>query len=184
MTVYTRPSSVKLNAILSNMNTYQQFFGSGPRGMVISLALLALAWQLEPLVELPDITSSRTARWIVFAATSLGSILVLWWSIKSLPPAKRGTELITSGAYRYVRHPIYAAFLNCFNFGLAVLLNNWIYIIWAIMLHVVWHWNVRSEELLMLKEFPEEYHAYCQVTGRFFPKRQGWQHINPNPPTH
>ena len=161
------------------MNSYERIFGAGPRGFLIGLALLALAWQLESLVGLPSITASYVARWLVFLLTVVGTVLVVIWSLKSLPPATRGKELVTNGAYQYLRHPLYAAFLSCFNFGLAVLLNNWIYIIWAVLLHGVWHWNIESEEKLMREEFPNEYEDYCQITGRFIPRMGSWQDNKP-----
>ncbi len=165
------------------MNTYERIFGAGPRGLVISLALLALAWQLESAAGLPIITASYLARWVVFVLSVVGAVFVIVWSLLSLPPATRGKELVTNGVYRYVRHPLYAAFLSGLNFGLAVLLNNWIYIIWAVLLHGVWHWNIESEEKLMRREFPSEYEEYCQITGRFIPRIGSWQHnlpIQPN----
>ena len=165
------------------MNTYERIFGAGPRGLLISLALLALAWQLESAAGLPSITTSYLARWLVFVMSLVGAIFVIVWSIKSLPPARRGKELVTNGVYRYLRHPLYAAFLSCLNFGLAVLLNNWIYIIWAVLLHGVWHWNIESEENLMKREFPQEYEEYCQTTGRFIPRIGTWQdHLPFQPP--
>ncbi len=161
------------------MNTYERIFGAGPRGFLISLALLALAWQLESAAGLPSITASYLVRWVVFVLTVVGAVFVIVWSLKSLPPATRGKELVTNGVYRYLRHPLYAAFLSCLNFGLAVLLNNWIYIIWAVLLHGVWHWNIESEEKLMRQEFPSEYEEYCQITGRFIPRIGSWQHNKP-----
>ena len=165
------------------MNTYERIFGAGPRGSLISLALLALAWQLESVAGLPSITTSYLARWVVFVLTVVGAVLVVVWSLKSLPPATRGKELVTNGVYRYLRHPLYAAFLSCLNFGLAVLFNNWIYMIWAVLLHGVWHWNVESEEKLMRREFPSEYEEYCQITGRFIPRIGSCQHNKPIQPT-
>ena len=157
------------------MNVYERIFGAGPRGLLISLALLVLAWQLETAVSLPSITDSYFVRWVVFASSTVGSAIVMVWSLKSLPATVRGKDLITTGAYRYLRHPLYAAFLSCVNFGLAVLLNNWIYILWAVLLHFVWHWNVRSEEKLMRQAFPREYVEYCKATGRFVPRIFHWQ---------
>ena len=152
------------------MNAYERIFGAGPRGALISIALLVVVWYLEDIIGLPIILQSPFTRGSVFVATIIASIILIAWSIKSLPPNSRGRKLITSGAYQYFRHPLYAAFLSCFNFGLAVLLNNWIYIIWAIMLHGVWHWNIRNEEQLMSNEFPKEYDEYSERTGRFLPK--------------
>ena len=163
------------------MNAYERIFGAGPRGLLISLALLALAWQVETAIGLPDISDSHAVRWVVFGSSAVGTLLLAAWSAKSLPPTARGRELVTAGPYRYVRHPVYAAFLSCFNFGLAVFLNNWIYVAWAVLLHGVWHWNVRSEEKLMATVFPEEYPEYCRSTGRFVPRLQS---LLRNPPFH
>ena len=88
------------------MNTYERIFGAGPRGLLISLALLALAWQLESAVGLPSITTSHFFRWVVFVLTTVGSIILVLWCVKSLPPAARGKELVTTGAFRYLRHPL------------------------------------------------------------------------------
>ena len=143
---------------------------------MISFVLFALAWRLESTAGLASITTSHFVRWSIFMLTAVGSIFVLVWSLKSLPPATRGKDLVTTGAYRYVRHPLYASFLSCLDFGLAILLNNWIFIIWAVLLHVVWHWNIRSEEKIMLQEFPIEYEKYCKITGRFVPRIYGLKH--------
>ena len=152
------------------MTTYERIFGAGPRGTAISLALLIVTWYLEDVVGLPKITESSIIRELLFVLTICVSIILIAWSIKSLPPNSRGRKLVTSGAYQYFRHPLYAAFLSCFNFGLGIFLNNWIYIILATMLHGVWHWNVRCEEQLMSNEFPKEYEEYSKRTGRFVPK--------------
>ena len=164
------------------MNRYERIFGAGPRGLLISLALLALAWQLESAAGMPIIITSHFLRWLIFISGILASVILVLWSIKSLPPDKRGRILVTTGAFRYLRHPLYAAFLSSFNFGLAVLLNNWIYIIWAVLLHGVWHWNIGSEEKLMRQEFPGEYEKYCKTTGRFIPRLWNLQHNKPVQP--
>jgi len=152
------------------MNSYQRIFGAGPRGLLASLVLLALARGLEPVLDTPEITSSVTVRRVVFSLAATGSLFLIVWSVASLPGPERGRRLVTAGAFRYFRHPLYAAFLSCFNFGLAVLLNRWIYVAWAVVVHVMWHWNVVSEERLMMREFPGAYQDYCRRTGRFVPR--------------
>ena len=152
------------------MNTYDRLFGAGPRGLAISLSLLLVAWRLEPVVGLPSIVDSAIVRWIIFGLGILGAAGLAAWSFRSLSPADRGVNLVTRGAYRYLRHPVYATLLSSFDFGLAVFLNNWIYLIWALALHPVWHWNIRKEEALMMQAFPDEYPEYCKRTGRFVPR--------------
>ena len=152
------------------MNTYERIFGSGPRGVIISLALFAVAFMLEDGIGLPSITHNDAIRHLGFSVASLIALAILIWSLKSLPPNERGKHLVTAGALKYFRHPLYAAFLSCFNFGFALLLNNWIYLVWAILLHPVWHLNVSTEEAMLKRAFGKEYEAYCKTTGRFFPK--------------
>jgi len=152
------------------MNKFQKIFGSGPRGLLISLLLLALFLFIEKYFIPFKITDNDFLRYAFFGVLSLFTVITIIWSIKSLPPQDRGNKIITSGAFKYFRHPLYAAFLTFFNFGLAVLLNNWIYILWALTQHPIWHWNIKEEEKLMEKEFPGDYVKYSQTTGRFFPR--------------
>lgn len=138
--------------------------------MLITTALLVLVYYLEDVVSLPRIFSNDVVRFSVFVVFSLvGSALVVW-SLYSLPPKERGRDLVISGAFKYCRHPLYAAFLLFFNMGFSFLLNNWIYLIWALILFPVWSLNVKSEEKLMRKVFGKEYEDYCEKTGQFLPK--------------
>ena len=152
------------------MNTYRRLFGVGPTGFLISALLLLLAFFLEEGLGHLQISSNDLFRWSAFGGLSVVTALIALWSIVSLPITNRGKQLITTGAFRYFRHPLYGAFLSFFNFGLAVFLNNWIYVLWAAVQHPVWHWLIKKEEKLMEKRFPDEYEVYALKTGRFFPK--------------
>ncbi len=152
------------------MKTYERIFGSGPLGFTLSLILLIIAVRLERTGRFPPLTSHNTLRYIVFAFTSALTVIIVMWSVRSLPPSERGKALCTSGAFAYFRHPLYAAFLSSFDFGLAFFLNNFIYILWALLLHPLWHRIIAGEEKLMERAFPGEYQQYKAVTGRFFPK--------------
>ncbi|RJP73993.1 MAG: isoprenylcysteine carboxylmethyltransferase family protein [Ignavibacteriales bacterium] len=152
------------------MNKFEKIFGSGPIGLLISLALLAIFLFIEKYFSSFQITENDFLRYSIFSVLSVLTVIIIIWSVKSLPPSDRGNKLITLGAFKYFRHPLYAAFLTFFNFGLAILLNNWIYILWALVQHPVWHWCIGGEEKLMEKEFPGEYTNYSKRTGRFFPR--------------
>ena len=152
------------------MTTYERIFGTGPRGLLISLVLLAIANFFEIYFYYLQITNSNNFRYSIFSIFTILTISIILWSLKSLPPTERGKKLITNGAFKYFRHPLYGAFLSFFNFGLAIFLNNWIYLIWALIQHPVWHWNIKREERLMKNTFPNEYKIYYNKTGRFFPR--------------
>lgn len=131
------------------------------------LLLLAL-WKKDALA-LPSIVDNDSIRLIVLIISIVITNVVILWSLKSLPPKFRGEYLVTTGAFAYFRHPLYGAFLSFFNFGLAFYLNNWIYIIWAVLQFPIWHLNIRYEEKLMVAKFGDEYVNYSKKVLRFFP---------------
>jgi protein-S-isoprenylcysteine O-methyltransferase Ste14 len=149
---------------------FNKIFGSGPVGLLISLGLLFMAVWLNQRIDPAPLSNNRSLLNSIFFVSGLITLAIIIWSVTSLPAADRGNKLCTSGVFKYVRHPLYAAFLSVFNFGLAVYLNSYIFIGWAVLLHPVWHYVVRSEERLMIGIFGETYRVYQQKTGRFLPK--------------
>jgi len=152
------------------LSTFSKLFGSGPTGVVVSLILLVIAIWLDKYLNLPPIIQNDSLRLGIFLASCVLAVVIIVWSVKSLPALDRGNKLCTSGAFKYFRHPLYAAFLSVFDFGLALYLNSVVYIIWAIALHPVWHWVIGYEEKLMIGVFGQDYIDYQNRTGRFFPR--------------
>jgi len=149
---------------------FSKIFGSGPAGLLISLILFFIANWLNKQINLPPLSSNQFLLNSIFFISILMTLVMIVWSIKSLPSANRGNKLCITGAFRYIRHPLYAAFLSIFDFGLAIYLNSYIFILWAVLLHPIWHYTVRYEERLMVDVFGEAYLEYQKKTGRFFPK--------------
>lgn len=79
------------------------------------------------------------------------------------------SSLVTGGAYRHIRHPIYAGHWLA-AIAQALLLHNWI-AGWAglILILPMYRYRVRREEQNMLERFGEEYRRYMDRTGRVFP---------------
>ncbi|HUI30732.1 MAG TPA: isoprenylcysteine carboxylmethyltransferase family protein [Candidatus Acidoferrales bacterium] len=153
------------------MNDFNRIFGSGPVGLSISIILLLLSNYLRNTFNIPEIFADHYAiRLAIFIILTAVSIAVVGWSFKSLNPMLRGRNLIRTGAFKYFRHPLYGAFLTFFDFGLAILLNNWVFVCWAFLLHPIWHFLVKREENVLTEAFPNDYEEYCKVTGRFFPR--------------
>ena len=149
---------------------FAKIFGSGPAGLLISLALFLIANSLNKQIYLPPLSNNQFLLNSVFFISILMSLVLIVWSIRSLPAADRGNKLCTTGAFKYVRHPLYAAFLSIFDFGLAIYLNSYIFILWAVLLHPIWHYIIGYEERLMIDIFKEDYVKYQEKTGRFLPK--------------
>jgi protein-S-isoprenylcysteine O-methyltransferase Ste14 len=79
-------------------------------------------------------------------------------------------SVVRSGPYRYIRHPIYVAYVSLF-LGLFLLIANWLFgflgtaIILSLMLV-----RLRYEEEALMAKFPKEYLHYKLNTGAFIPR--------------
>ncbi len=152
------------------MKTYDRIFGSGPRGFLIGVMTFVPALYVEYTYGPFTIANLQSLFNGIFFVTTVLTLLILFWSIKSLPVSQRGRQLVTSGAFRYVRHPLYAAFVSVFNPGFALFMNSWLMVGWVVLMIPLWHWNIAREEQLVRETFGQEYDDYCKRTGRFFPK--------------
>jgi protein-S-isoprenylcysteine O-methyltransferase Ste14 len=80
---------------------------------------------------------------------------------------KEQPELVTSGPYAHLRHPIYTGLILAM-LGSAIGVN----VSWALLLvpvSVYFIYSARREETVMLQLFPEQYAAYMARTGMFTP---------------
>ncbi|MDD4899507.1 MAG: isoprenylcysteine carboxylmethyltransferase family protein [Candidatus Omnitrophica bacterium] len=155
----------------SNQPTgFNKIFGSGPAGLLVSVTLFIVANWLNKRINPPPLSNSRFFLGSIFIVSILVTLTVIVWSIKSLSASERGNKLCISGVFKYVRHPLYAAFLSIFNFGLAFYLNSYIFVLWALFLHPICHYLVRYEERMMIDAFGDAYIEYQRKTGRFFPR--------------
>jgi len=151
-------------------NKLPTIFGIGPRGALISLVLLSFFAWAESRIYLPVSTNN-------FGLTkTLGIILVILglglhcWSFSTLRHWWSNDELCTSGPFKYVRHPMYAAWISLICPGIALYLNSWLFLPWVILLHLIWHTLVKKEETAMMSTFGKVYGDYAKQTGRFIPK--------------
>ena len=149
---------------------FRKLFGSGPAGVVISLVLFYIAYRLNSKFNLPPISDNEFLLNSIFIVSILLTVSMVVWSFKSLPANDRGNKLCVTGAFKYVRHPLYAAFISIFSFGLAFHLNSFIFILWAMFLNPLWHFIVSHEEKMMIEIFGDQYIEYQKKTGQFFPR--------------
>ena len=81
---------------------------------------------------------------------------------------KGGHELITSGPYALVRHPIYTGLLTMFV-ATVMVLGHVAGIIAAPLVFVSFWIKLRYEEKVMLEKFPDEYATYQRRVKRLIP---------------
>ena len=119
-------------------------------------------------------TPERVRPWWALALLAAGALLVLWvfWhnrpgNFNIVPEPKAGAHLVTTGPYRWVRHPMYVALL-LFMAGVAGTTTSaaeWVF--WLALL-VVLNFKAAMEERLLRDTWPD-YTAYCGRTKRFVP---------------
>ncbi|HEY3473441.1 MAG TPA: isoprenylcysteine carboxylmethyltransferase family protein [Anaerolineales bacterium] len=114
-------------------------------------------------------------RWAGVVLASLGFALLQWaqntlgknWS--DTPRMIREQQLVTSGPYQFVRHPIYTAFLLILGSTLFISANWLIGLAWIGMTALEVTSRIYFEEDLMLEYFGEPYREYMKRTGRLLP---------------
>lgn len=127
-----------------------------------------LAWASLPL--------PLWLRWTGVGIALLGFALLQWsqntlgksWS--DTPRMIKEQSLITSGPYRFIRHPIYTAFLLILGSTLLISANWLIGLTWLGMTLLEVASRIGFEENLMIEYFGEQYRAYMKRTGRLLPR--------------
>jgi protein-S-isoprenylcysteine O-methyltransferase Ste14 len=82
---------------------------------------------------------------------------------------QEGQNLITTGPYKRIRHPMYSVTL-LFLASLVFISDNWLFLVVILLMIPGLHKRITSEEQAMVGEFGDEYIAYMRRTGRLFPK--------------
>ena len=112
------------------------------------------------------------------ALTWLGVAIAAWarycigmyWSARVT--LKEGHQLIRSGPYAFVRHPIYTGMLAA-SIGTTLVIGEWRGIVAVVLLLAAHSRKAMREEALLTKEFGEEYTSYRKRTGFLFPRLGG-----------
>ena len=76
-------------------------------------------------------------------------------------------ELVTSGPYQLVRHPIYSGILVA-GVGTAVALS-WVWLIAVVLAGVYFLHSATVEERYMTEQFPDDYPVYKRSTKMLAP---------------
>ena len=142
----------------------------------LALAVLLLWFPRIPLPVLGDRFLPLIAWpfWAGVALTAGGLLFTVWARIKigrnwsGIVTIKEGHELITSGPYAIVRHPIYTGLLLAFV-GSALARAEWGGILAvAIAGWALWR-KLRFEERWLREQFGESYQAYSQRVAALVP---------------
>jgi protein-S-isoprenylcysteine O-methyltransferase Ste14 len=125
-----------------------------------------------------DIFSFPLPAWLRWVGFGLGLFSLGFWTwtqfhLDTLWSAqlqlRKEHQLVTSGPYARIRHPLYAA-MFAWEIALALLTANWIFVAITVLTITGTVARLPKEEQMMLEAFGDEYKAYLLRTGRYLPK--------------
>lgn len=110
------------------------------------------------------------------AVTLLGVIIAAWSKIRlganfsTTLGVRREHQLITTGPYRLVRHPIYTGLLLVILGGALVYNTGAALVLLVLPFYGFFYWQSVVEEKLLAGHFGEAYTRYRATTGRLLPR--------------
>lgn len=136
--------------------------------------LFASSLRIGPL-RLRFIPDEHWIAWAGIAFTWFGVAIAIWaryclgvfWSTRVT--LKEGHQLIRSGPYAFIRHPIYTGMLLG-SIGAALVVGEWRGVVAVLLLLAAHSRKALREERLLTQEFGETYLSYRQSTGFLFPR--------------
>jgi protein-S-isoprenylcysteine O-methyltransferase len=146
---------------------------------LLPMICLPVDWLVPPLILLSGI-GQLSAGWplmrVIGFVLSLYALVILAWVPRVLgrflvPQAVVFPDhaLVTSGPFRFVRHPSFSGALALWlSTGLGM--GNWLLVVLWLPLVVGKTIQARAEEELLHAKFGSVYEAYARQTGRFIPR--------------
>ncbi len=110
---------------------------------------------------------------VIIIAAGVAATLVCWkrmgksWRMGINPDEK--TQLIITGPYAYIRHPIYAI-QSLMILATMALLPSPLMLAAGILMLAFLQWEARREEKYLVVHHGNSYVEYCQRTGGFLPR--------------
>ncbi len=146
------------------------------RAVVFLIVIALLSWSRLPLPWLyrQFLPQGLWTFWLGAAITAAGLLFAVWarehlgknWS-RSVT-IKQDHQLIVTGPYAFVRHPIYTGILTGF-LGTALALAQMRGIVAFVLVALVLWYKLRMEEQWMRTQFGAPYEAYFRRTAALVP---------------
>lgn len=143
-------------------------------GFVAAASLIAylvdpasMAWAAVPLPV--------GLRWTGVGLSLMAGLLIVWMfrtlgrNLTDTVVTRKQHTLVTTGPYRWVRHPLYSSAVLLI-LGNSLIAANWFFFVAGCLVFVLLAIRTRKEEDHLIARFGDGYRNYMQRTGRFVPR--------------
>lgn len=157
--------------VKTEINNYVKYTAFGPFVIWFAVILL-LILPIDTPVKAFNLPANDTLA-IVGEGMVAISILLLYWGHKTIGNqwpvvnAMKNYKMVTTGPYKYIRHPIYLSFF-LFVIGKSLAFANLLLLI-IIPSLIMLYAHALMEEQKLVKKFGKSYLEYMGRTGRFVP---------------
>jgi len=145
---------------------------SGDAGQLILLALFLILWIVDSFfLRTSTLLSDDIPLYIRLVFLGLTLVTAAYLSTSGhdkICCEHRGPKVVSAGAFRYVRHPLYLACL-LFYLGLAVSTASIFSLAFFVVIFFFYNYIASYEERLLDEKFGEEYKKYKRRTGKWVP---------------
>ena len=171
--VYWLVSAFKLKKTKRRESWGQRFRYVLP--LVIAFYLLSRPEARYGWLGVRFVPASDPTAWVGVAFTAAGVAIAIWarWHLganwSGVVTLKEGHELIRTGPYRNIRHPIYTGILLGL-LGTAVALGEVRGLLGVVIAWLSFYTKARREESFLTQEFGERFAEHRRHTGMFLPR--------------
>lgn len=145
-------------------------------GVAVQMLAFSLAGLGRIAISLPATSPAAILQAFAVAALMLLCVLMFDFAARAMGAnwsvvarMREGHELVTSGIFARLRHPIYTG-LAAFMIGMGVAFGHPANLVVAVPLYAIGTWiRVREEERLLRAQFGPAYDAYAARVKRFLP---------------
>jgi protein-S-isoprenylcysteine O-methyltransferase len=138
-------------------------------------ATVAIGLGLAMGVPAAAITTARGSLFVAGLALMVAGLALRWYSIMVLGRSftvdvatRPGQEVVTSGPYRWIRHPSYTGALLTL-LGILVCCLNWLSFVALPLAFAGYAYRIRVEETAMTDGLGDAYREYMRRTRRLIP---------------
>ena len=151
-------------------------FGVGPLTFLPSVAFTVAAWKVT--AAWPAVCRLRGFSPAIETAGVIlvGAGLALWLTgVVTVMRAYQRDELVTSGAFALVRHPVYAGWITLIFPGLALLARSWPMLLTPLVAWSIFKSLIHREDEYLERRFGKAYIEYRVRVNEVIPIPRFWR---------